>query len=106
MQKKAKEEKVELVGFLGVGLDAEDGHSILWAERQGTDRPLKLSEVYDKVCKRRNEFGDALPALSTVSTHLRGLTRKHLIEEVAAPRELEKLSAVPTRGTPPPSRSP
>ena len=26
MQKKAKQEKPELVGFLGVGLDAEDGH--------------------------------------------------------------------------------
>lgn len=71
---------------------------VLFAERQKEDRPLQLSEVHGRVCQRREEFGEAKPALTTVSTHLRNLVSKNLIEEVT--RE----GAVPTRGNAPRTR--
>jgi hypothetical protein len=84
-----------------------DVYSVLWAERQGEDRVLQLSEVYRRVCERRRTFGEAEPALTTVSTHLRGLLRKGLIEEVGGARKGEPDRPVRTRGNvTPPTRSP
>src|SRR5688572_177869 len=61
-----------------------DVYSVLWAERLGKDQPLRLSEVHDRVKERRRSFGEAEPALTTVSTHLRALVHKGLAEETTA----------------------
>src|SRR5262245_20021177 len=83
-----------------------DVYSVLWQERQGDDRPLQLSEVYRRVCERRRGFGEPEPALTTVSTHLRGLHRKQLVEELVGPSAAAR-PAVRTRGgLTPPTRSP
>jgi predicted transcriptional regulator len=71
---------------------------VLWIERQGENRPLQLSEVYRRVCERRRQFGEPEPALTTVSTHLRGLTGKKLVEEVAAARAQAVRQPIRTRG--------
>lgn len=79
---------------------------VLWAERCGENRPLQLSEVHARVSRRRVEFGEPVPALTTVSTHLRNLVEKKLIQEVvrggapAGPRPRTR------GGMTPPTRSP
>src|SRR5438067_873021 len=59
---------------------------VLWLEKQSGDRPLQLGEVYRRVCERRRHYLEPEPALTTVSTHLRNMVAKGLIEEVAAAR--------------------
>jgi predicted transcriptional regulator len=84
-----------------------DVYSVLWAERQGDDQAMQLSEVYRRVCERRRRFGEPEPALTTVSTHLRGLVRKALAEEVMGASTAARPAAVRTRGgLTPPTRSP
>jgi hypothetical protein len=84
-----------------------DVYSVLWAERQGDNRALQLSEVYRRVCERRRQFGEPEPALTTVSTHLRGLVRKQLAEEVLGASSSAPRPPVRTRGQlTPPTRSP
>jgi hypothetical protein len=82
-----------------------DVYSVLYAERQGENRPLRLKEVFERVCQRRREFNEQEPALTTVSTHLRSLLEKGLAEETtpgAASRP-----GLSTRGSmTPPTRSP
>jgi predicted transcriptional regulator len=60
--------------------------AVLWEEGRGTNYSLQLSEVYRRVCARRRKYQEAEPALTTVSTHLRSLTAKGLLEEVTAAR--------------------
>jgi hypothetical protein len=84
---------------------------VLWQEKQGENLPLQLSEVYRRVCERRRKYGEPEPALTTVSTHLRNLIDKKLIEEFVASRQAGSPSAagplVRTRGGyRPPTRSP
>jgi hypothetical protein len=80
--------------------------AVLWQEREGDSQPLKLSEVYKRVCKKRRQHGDPEPALTTVSTHLRKLTEKKLIQEVTgAPASSRSFGQ--NRGMlTPPTRSP
>jgi hypothetical protein len=85
-----------------------DVYSVLWAERRDEDRPLQLSEVYRRVCERRRSFGEPEPALTTIATHLRRLTGKRLIEELAALRRPagEQPPVRVRGGYTPPTRSP
>jgi predicted transcriptional regulator len=84
-----------------------DVYSVLWAERCGDNHPLQLSEVHRRVCQRRRGFGEPEPALTTVSTHLRGLVRKELADEVHATRTSAPPPSARSRGSyTPPTRSP
>jgi predicted transcriptional regulator len=81
--------------------------AVLWLERLGSRQPLQLSEVYRRVCERRRQFGEQEPALTTVSTHLRGLVAKKLIEEVLGSRATAAGAGTRARGAySPPTRSP
>lgn len=52
--------------------------AVLWASPEPA---LKLSEIHRLVGERRQRYGEAPPALTTVSSQLRGLVEKgHLIE--------------------------
>jgi predicted transcriptional regulator len=83
-----------------------DVYSVLWAERQGDNQPLQLSEVARRVSERRRAFNEPEPALTTVSTHLRALVRKGLAEEVLGASTAAR-PAIRTRGGfTPPTRSP
>src|SRR5207253_1576810 len=82
---------------------------VLWAEQHGDDQALQLSEVYRRVCERRRAFGEAEPALTTVSTHLRNLVDKQLIEETlrrGAPPAPTRGMVRTRGGVTPPTRSP
>jgi hypothetical protein len=80
---------------------------VFWEEEQGEGRRLQLAEVYRRVCERRRRFGEAEPALSTVSTHLRKLLGKGLLEESSAPRSAGPARPIRLRGGyTPPTRSP
>jgi predicted transcriptional regulator len=80
---------------------------VLWEEQLQSGRPLKLSEIHRRVCGRRHEHQDPEPALTTVSTHLRSLLGKGLIQEVLASMPVSPRSPVRTRGMlTPPTRSP
>jgi hypothetical protein len=80
---------------------------VFWAEQPGEQRSLQLSEVYRKVCERRRQFGEAEPALSTVSTHLRKLVAKGLLEESSTSRPVARDQPIRFRGGyTPPTRSP
>jgi predicted transcriptional regulator len=80
---------------------------VLWEEQLLENRPLKLSEIHKRVCLRRLEQSDPEPALTTVSTHLRSLLAKGLIQEVLAPSRSSPRPNVRTRGMLTPStRSP
>lgn len=59
-----------------------DTLAVLWAEQGSDNLPLRLNEVYKRVCERRRDYGEIEPALTTISTHLRGLVKKKLIREV------------------------
>jgi predicted transcriptional regulator len=83
-----------------------DVYSVLWAEQQRDNQALQLSEVYRRVCERRRRFGEPEPALTTVSTHLRGLVRKNLAQEVTAASTAARLTVRTRGGLTPPTRSP
>ena len=84
-----------------------DVYSVLYAEDQGDKRSLQLSEVYRRVCERRRRFAEPEPALTTVSTHLRGLVRKGLAAELTAGPGLPARPNPRMRGAAtPPTRSP
>lgn len=80
---------------------------VLWEERMQGGKALKLSEIHRRVGERRLIHQDPLPALTTVSTHLRSLLAKGLIQEVHASLPTSPRSPVRTRGMlTPPTRSP
>jgi hypothetical protein len=60
--------------------------AVLWEEGQGAGAPLQLHDIWARVCERRRQFGEPLPAMTTVSTHLRNLVGKKLIEDFTATR--------------------
>jgi predicted transcriptional regulator len=79
---------------------------VLWEEETQGARPLKLSEIHARVCARRDHHNDPLPALTTVSTHLRALVAKGLIREMMASQPTSSRS-MRTRGMlTPATRSP
>lgn len=56
--------------------------AVLWeAEDQG-QRALRLSEIHGRLGARREELGEAPPALTTVSTYVRSMVTKGLLNEV------------------------
>src|SRR5262245_40675977 len=83
-----------------------DVYSVLWAERLGEDRPLRLSEVHERVKERRRGFGEPEPALTTISTHLRALVHKGLAEETLAGVARPGPGPRVRGGLTPPTRSP
>lgn len=46
------------------------------------DRALKLSDIHNRVCRRREQAGESAPAPTTVSTYLRSAAAKGLLAEV------------------------
>ncbi len=85
--------------------------AVLWdeQEKRGTkDCALKLSEIHQGVCKRRAEYGETPPALTTISTYLRSALGKQLLVEVrrGADGTVTPLLGVRTRGALSASRSP
>jgi predicted transcriptional regulator len=82
--------------------------SVLWQERLGANKSLRLSQIHDRVRAKREALHEPVPALTTISTHLRNLYRKQLIEQVRLTDEDEHRPVrVKTRGTlTPQTRSP
>jgi len=71
---------------------------VLWREARAGNAPLQLAEIHRRVCRRRQTYAEPEPALTTVSTHLRNLLAKGLIEELAATRAPVAPAPVRTRG--------
>lgn len=85
--------------------------AVLWRERAAGGQPLQLSEVHRRVSERRRAFREAEPATTTISTQLRSLLAKGLIEETTVGQQPTEAPAhgrpVPVRGgMRPASRSP
>lgn len=56
--------------------------AVLWAAAEEGQPALKLSEIHERVSRLRVSLGEATPALTTVSTHLRNASAKGLLTEV------------------------
>jgi GAF domain-containing protein len=56
--------------------------AVLWHAREEGIPALKLAEIHRRVIERRQRAGEAPPALTTVSTYLRTLAAKRLLQEV------------------------
>jgi len=83
--------------------------AVMWEAREMEHKEaMKLSEIHERVTKRRQEFGETPPALTTVSTYLRSATSKRLLEEVRTDESghTSPFSAIRTRGALSSSRSP
>jgi predicted transcriptional regulator len=89
--------------------------AVLWDVRQNDlkeNNPragtLRLSDVYERVKKRREAFGEPASALTTVSTYLRSATAKRLLKELRTDTEgrPSPMVAVRTRGALSSTRSP
>jgi predicted transcriptional regulator len=83
--------------------------AVLWEARELEQKDaMKLSEIHERVGKRRQEFGEPPPALTTVSTYLRSATSKRLLEEVRRDESgnTTPMVAIRTRGALSSSRSP
>lgn len=76
--------------------------AVLWKERAAEGQPLQLSEVHRRVSERRRAFHEAEPATTTISTQLRSLVAKGLIEETTMGQQsvgaLAQGRPNPTRG--------
>jgi hypothetical protein len=75
--------------------------TVLWAE----GGPLRVSEIHRKLLLRREQAGEAPPALTTISTYLRSLLDKGLLREVTLGGS-GMAYASGTRGMIPTTRSP
>src|SRR6266404_3070976 len=71
--------------------------AVLWRERAAGGQPLQLSEVHRRVSKRRTAFNETPPATTTVSTQLRSLVAKGLIQETTLGRPVAE---PPAQGRP------
>jgi predicted transcriptional regulator len=85
--------------------------AVLWeAQETMGDRPcaMRLSEIHEGVCKRRESYGETAPALTTVSTYLRSALAKQLVHEVRRAEDgtVMPLVGIRTRGALSASRSP
>lgn len=73
---------------------------VLW-ENSGDMRPMRLAEIHRRVCEIRRTNGEHEPAATTISTHLRSLLSKDLIEECGPktnhPTKRRSLLSVATR---------
>ena len=66
--------------------------AVLWASPEPA---LKLSEIHQLVGGRRRRYGEAPPALTTVSSQLRGLVEKGLLVEVTVGEDGRPVEATP-----------
>jgi hypothetical protein len=83
--------------------------AVMWEAREMEQKEaMKLSEIHERVAKRRREFGETSPALTTVSTYLRSATSKRLLQEVRTDESGNASPFTPlrTRGALSSSRSP
>lgn len=81
--------------------------AVLWEAHAGGEAALKLSEVHRRVCGRREQNREAPPALTTVSTYLRTLVTKKLLQEIVVGDANRAVTyPPPTRGVLPTTRSP
>jgi hypothetical protein len=85
--------------------------AVLWEEQESKgdeNCAMGLSEIHEGVCKRRAAYGEAPPALTTVSTYLRSALAKQLLREVrrTADGAVMPLTGIRTRGALSASRSP
>lgn len=84
----------------------------LWQAQAEGEQALKLSEIHDRIGRRRAALGQGVPALTTISTYLRTLLLKKLVREVTiedTTQETPRHGAVRVRGivsAQPPARSP
>ncbi len=78
---------------------------VLWEEMRAGGRPLKLSDVHKRIRERRQLNYEPEPALTTVSTHLRGLLRKRLAREITVTGSGKNVPKIRSLLTPP-TRSP
>jgi len=75
--------------------------AVLWKARTDEgETALRLSQVHERVAKRRAENGEPEPKLTTVSTQLRSLVHKSLLNEVVLVRSAEKEPAVQGQAAP------
>jgi hypothetical protein len=86
--------------------------AVLWQAHADGEQALKLSEIRDRISARRAGGTPTFPALTTISTYLRGLVSKKLVRDVIVEDTIEetpKHGPVRVRGivsVPPPPRSP
>jgi hypothetical protein len=85
--------------------------AVLWEEQElkgDQNCALRLSEIHERVCKRRAAYGEPPPALTTVSTYLRSALAKQLLVEVRRTDDgkVMPMSGIRTRGALSASRSP
>jgi hypothetical protein len=82
----------------------------LWAAQAGGTPALKLAEVHQRINDRRAGLGQAPIQPTTVSTYLRSMTDRGLLNQVtvedAGPEGERQTYAVRVRGLVPTSRSP
>ena len=84
--------------------------TVLWRNTDdvGAYKPMRLSEIHAAICERRKEHHEPLPALTTVSSVLRGALVRGLLREMRLSRggEAEKIEPVAVRSTLHATRSP
>src|SRR5438128_10495027 len=84
------------VGTPGAG--ELDCLAVLWQAQEDGRPALRLREIRDRVAKRRARLGEADPALTTISTHLRSLVAKGLLTEVVVRDTAQGTHTPKTRG--------
>jgi hypothetical protein len=56
--------------------------AVLWQAAENGITAMRLSQIRSEIIKKRQQMGEDAPALTTVSTYLRGALHKGLLEEV------------------------
>jgi hypothetical protein len=84
--------------------------AVLWAtvDSEGRYKPLRLSEIHATICERRKEHHEPLPALTTISSILRGALARGLLREMRLTKggEAEEVEPMTVRSTLHATRSP
>jgi predicted transcriptional regulator len=78
----------------------------VWEAASEGGVPVRLSEIHKRVINRRAAKNEPEPAITTVSTQLRSLVAKRLLEEVKIIGPSGEVGAAARSMTRPPSRSP
>ena len=79
---------------------------ILWESAEDGFEALRLSDVRQRMIDRREKMGEPGPAVSTVSTYLRGGVAKGLLEEVRINTSGKVVATSRSRGVMRSTRSP
>ena len=84
--------------------------AVLWWAYDEGQVALKLSDIHERVARRREELGEAPPQRSTISTYLRTLLNKQMLNEVMVGdtpgSQSPQIRTRGARGILPPTRSP